>query len=523
MAARTPRPPGLGRTVERGEAPGRRPVGLPSFLALPLTQAADARVPDITPEATLRPFRLLALVKTAVEPLEGNKVKLSVEVDQVEFENALAAAFRRMAREVKVPGFRPGKVPRRVLEARIGKDAARQEALREALPDYYAQAVREQDVDPIAPPEIDITADGAEGPVCFDAVVEVRPAVAIPGYSGLQVTIPSLEVTDSDIDAQVDRLRDTFAELRAVERPAQDGDHVTIDISGTRAGQRQEDLSTEDFLYEVGSGTVVPQLDEQLRGAKVGDILTFDAPAGEGDLASFRVLVKDVKEKVLPEISDDWASEASEFDTVDELRADLRTRLEAVRRVQGQMSLREGALQALVGLVSDDAPEPLVNAEMERRLHDLGHRLEAQGANFAQYLAALGKGQDEFVEELRSTAVDSTKADLALRALADAEGLEVDDDEIQEEIERLAARYGGTPAELTRQLEESDGLADLRIDLRKGKAIQWLVEHVDLVDEEGRAVDRALLEGQPADREDEAGDEPEARPEDEETIAEVPS
>src|SRR5579884_2561465 len=231
-------------------------------------------------------------MKTLLEPLEGNKVKLSVEVEEAEFEKALDAAFRRIASEVRIPGFRPGKAPRRVIEARIGKDAARQEALRVSLRDYY--------VDPIAAPEIDITSGEESGAVTFEAVVEIRPTVAIPGYAGLQVTVPRTDVSDEDVDAQVDRLRETMAELREVARPAQDKDNVTIDVSGYRHGERFDDLSADDFMYEVGSGLIVPELDDNLRGARIGDILKFNAEAGEHGEISFQVLVKEVKEKVLP-------------------------------------------------------------------------------------------------------------------------------------------------------------------------------------------------------------------------------
>ena len=214
-------------------------------------------------------------MRATVEPEEGNKVRLSVEVEEAEIDEALDQVMRRLSREVRVPGFRPGKVPRRVIEARMGgAGAVRGEALREALPTFYAQAVTDTDVDPIDQPEIDITSGNDSGPVSFDAVVTVRPVVAIPGYQGLVVTLPDLEVTEEEIDSQVDRLRSTSGELVEVARPAKDGDQVTIDIHGTRVGGPgpgdDSDLDAEDYLYEVGSGSVVPELDEQLRGAKVG-------------------------------------------------------------------------------------------------------------------------------------------------------------------------------------------------------------------------------------------------------------
>ncbi|TML43150.1 MAG: trigger factor, partial [Actinobacteria bacterium] len=340
-------------------------------------------------------------MKSVVEPLEGNRVKLTVEVDEQEFDRALEAAFRKIAREVRIPGFRPGKAPRRVLEARVGKGVAREEALRESLPTYYAQALREADLDAIAPPEIDITSGEEAGPIAFDAVVQVRPNVAIPGYEGLQVTVPSLEAGEEDVGHQLDRLRSQFGELVTVSRPARDGDHVSIDIKAYRHDETIEGLTSEDYLYELGSGALVPQLDEELRGARVGDIFRFNAPLPEGEEASFQVLVKEIKEKKLPEVTDDWASEASEFETVDELRADIRERLLAVKRVQAQLALREGALTALAELVAEDPPEPLVDAEVERRVHDLNHRLQAQGADLRQYLEATGQSGDQLVAEAR--------------------------------------------------------------------------------------------------------------------------
>src|SRR3954467_4361938 len=211
-------------------------------------------------------------MQSSVEPLEGNKVKVSVELDEGELEKALDAAFRKIAREVRIPGFRPGKAPRRILEARLGTEAARQEALRDSLPDYYAQALREHDVDAIAPPEIDITTGEEAGPVAFDAVVEVRPQLNVPGYGGLRVTVPNPNPTDEEIDAQIDRLRNTGAVLQEVQRPAQPTDNVTIDLKATSAeGDVVHD--GQDELYEVGTGRFGPVLDAQLQGAKVGDIL----------------------------------------------------------------------------------------------------------------------------------------------------------------------------------------------------------------------------------------------------------
>jgi trigger factor len=431
-------------------------------------------------------------MRSSVEPLEGNKVKLSVEVDEQEFEQALDAAFKRIAREVRIPGFRPGKAPRRILEARIGTEAARQEALRDALPNYYAKALQETDIDPIAAPEIDITSGEESGPVAFDAVVEVMPQINVAGYQNLQVTLPSLTPPDADIDAQVDRLRRNDAELKPVNRAARDGDHVTIDRKVYRHDETLQ--QADDELYEVGTGAMVPELDEQLRGAKVGDILKFNAKIENDDDLSFQVLVKDVKEMELPDVTDAWAGEASEFDTVDALKDDIRNRLSMVRKVQAQLALRDEVVAALVQLVDQDAPEPLVGAEMERRLHDLSHRLEAQGADIAGYLQATGQTQEQLIEELRTGSADAVKADLALRAVSEAESIEATDEDVDTELARLAERYEQKPAQLRRQLERADQMPAVRSDIRKGKALAWLLEHVEMVDDEGRSIDRADLE-----------------------------
>jgi trigger factor len=433
-------------------------------------------------------------MKAVVEPLEGNKVKLTIQVEEQEFEKDIDAAFRKIAREVRIPGFRPGKAPRRILEARLGKETGRSEALRDALPDYYSRAVRDNDVDVVAPPEIDITAGEESGSVEFDAVVEVRPQLHLAGYGGLRVVVPSPVVTEEDIDAQVDRLRGNFGELTTVNRPAIDGDFLTIDLHGTRHGEPVPGLTTDDFLYEVGSGTVLTELDEQLRGSKVGDILAFDAEIPGEDPVNLRVLVKESKVKKLPEVTDEWASEASEFDTVDELRADVEKRIGLVKRVQSTLALRNAAIDALVELVDMDPPASLIDTEVERRVRDLNQRLEGQGATIAEYLQASGQTPEQFVSFLREGAVPAVKADLALRAVAEGESLEPTDQDIDDEIERLAASYKVKSKDLRRSLERADQMPAVRSDWKKSKALEWLVEHVEIVDADGQPIDRALLE-----------------------------
>jgi trigger factor len=456
-------------------------------------------------------------VRSTVEALEGNKVKLSVEVDEAEFDIAIGEAFKRIAREVRIPGFRPGKAPRRILESRLGPEVGRQEALREALPEYYARAVGEHEVDVIAAPEIDITAGQEDGPVSFDAVVEVRPRIQVAGYGSLRVEVPSPEVADDEIDTQVDRLRRQFGELADVERPAAEGDQVTIDVNGSVAGTPMDELSVEDYLYEVGSGAVVPELDEHLVGASNGDTLVFDATHPDPEVAdpiTFSVVVKGVKEVVLPEADDAFASDASEFETLAELRDDLKGRLANVKRVQTQLALREGVIDSLVQLVDEEAPAPLVDAEVQRRLEDLAHRLQHQGATIDQYLQATGTGAQELIDQLREQAATAVKADLAVRAVIEAEGITADDDEVDAELERLATRMGEPVDKIRQQLERAGQVGAVRSDVTRGKALEWLADHAEVVDPDGAPVDRSSLEppqvdAQPTDETDDTVEESE--------------
>ena len=436
-------------------------------------------------------------MKSTVEPLEGNKVKLSVEIDEAELDGPMDAAFRRMSQQAKIPGFRPGKVPRRLLEARLGPGVARQEALRDALPDLYQKALDENAIEAVAAPEITVTAGQDEGPVSFDAVVEVMPEVSVAGYDGLRVVLEGMTVTDDDVDRQVDRLRESFGELRPVSRPAADGDHVSID----RKVYRHDETLTnvEDELYEVGSSSVGPgrewghDLDDNLRGSKAGDILKFNITHPEIGEVTFQVLVKEVREKLLPDVTDEWAGEASEFETLEELRANIREQVEAVKRLEAALTVRDKVIEALVELVDEDMPDALVTAEMERRIQMLVHRLQHQGADLAAYMQAKGLSQEDLVAHLRDESLQAVKADLGLKAVAQLQELDVTDEELDEEVARLAERTGKTPAALSRELGDEGRLPAVRSGVRKSKALEWLIANTELVDEEGQVIDRAQL------------------------------
>ncbi|MGH9000381.1 MAG: trigger factor [Acidimicrobiia bacterium] len=436
-------------------------------------------------------------METSVETLEDHKVRLRVDVPADEFEKAMDLAFRKLAREVRIPGFRPGKAPRRILEARIGTEIAREEALRSSLPEYYTEAVAAEAIDPIGQPEFDITAGVESGDVSFDAVVEVRPVPDLANYKGIQVTVPDPKVTDEEVEEQLRALRERFADLEDSSAPLSAGDVAQLNVKGYVHDEEVEGLSATDFLYEVGSEMVTPKLDGELTGKRPGEIVRFNdiLPARWGERAgeevSFQVLVKETKRKVLPEADDDWAKEASEFDTIAELRDGIRRRMAVNKLIQSQLVLQERLFEALADMVTVDAPAVLVRKELERRLHNVLHRLEEQGATVEQYLAATGQTQQQLVERMEGEAARAVKADLALRAVVAREGIEASDEEVDDEIARLAERSGQkkNPAQLKKQIERATGLEAVRSELSRGKALQFLVDQALVYDEAGHALD----------------------------------
>ena len=430
-------------------------------------------------------------MKTSVEALEGNKVKLSVEVDEQEFESAVDAAYKKIAREVRIPGFRPGKAPRRVLESHIGAGAGRAQALNDALPDYYSEAVLANEVDVIAPPDIELVEGSESGNVKFDAIVEVRPVISISGYKTLAVEIPSPSPSDEEIDAQLERFRNQYGDLEVVERAADTGDYVTIDIEGSQNDEVLEGLVASAYLYEVGSAGIVPELDEQLVGVSAGDTRSFDAahPNGEEeDPLHFEVTVTEVKAKVLPELNDEFAAQASEFETMAAWRDDIVTRMTEVRKAQSQMIVREKIGEALAELVPDELPEPLIAAEMNERLQDMAMRLQAQGLSLDQWLQFSGTDTEQFLDELKTTADRSARVDLALRAIALAEAIEVLEEDLDLEFEAVAARVEQDSDVVRTQLTEAGHIPALKVDIAKRKSLDWLTESVTITDDAGNSI-----------------------------------
>ena len=439
-------------------------------------------------------------MQTSVEPLEGNKVRLTVTVPADEFEQSIDAAYRRFAQQARIPGFRPGKAPRRILEQSIPVAEARAQAIKDSLPDYYVEAVGAETIDVIAAPTLDIVSGEEEGDITFTAEVEVRPEVRLTGYDELQVVVDLDSATDERVTEQIDALRERFATLEDSEAALTVGDFARLDIAGSIDGEEVPGLSASDFMYEVGSGILVDELDEAIRGTRPGATLEFTATLPErfgeraGDEVTFRGEVKSAQQKVLPELTDEWVDENTDSETVEALRSEMATRIELVGRVQAQMSLRDKVLEAVAEIVPVEAPTPLVEREMERRLHDLAHRLEHQGMTIPQYLMAIGQDQETFVAEVREGSTKAVLVDLGLRAVAAAESLEASDDEVEAEVERIVAEVKGSPKKVRRQLEQQGVIEAVRFDIARGKALQFLVDHAKVVDQAGDPVDLTLPE-----------------------------
>lgn len=457
-------------------------------------------------------------MKSIVEPLDDNRVKLTVEVPEAEMEAAVDEAFKRLARQVRMPGFRPGRAPRKLLEAQLGPDAGRSEALRTSVPEYYALAVIEHDVDVIDSPEIEIIDGQESGSVSFGAVVEVRPSVSISGYEGLRIEVPNPAVDDAEIEEEVDRFRYTFSDLAPVGRPAADGDHVTVDITGTVDAETIAGLTASDYDYVVGTGAVVAEIDENLRGAAVGDILEFGAEHPELDEdrpLRFKVLVKEVSETVLPELDDELVAAYTEYATVTEFRDEIKARHKTLKVLQCCIARDRALAESLAGLVAEEPPRAMVDRHIAVRLEGLDERLREEGGD----LSSVERPWEELVEQFRPPAVLDAKLDLALRAVAAAEGLQATDDDIRAELEQTAAANpdGDDDADQIRaRMAETGQLSSLRASLTKRAALAWVRDRVVLIDsDDGEVIDPEALEF-PEDEEpeeDDDADDPEAQEE----------
>jgi trigger factor len=439
--------------------------------------------------------------------LENNKVMLTVEIDDAEMDEAIDDAAKTLSKQVTVKGFRKGKVPKNVLIAHLGgASVLRSEAIRESLPDFYARAVADSLIDPIGQPDINITAGEEEGQFVFEAEVEVRPEISIKGQRDLRVTIPSPVVTDSEVDAQINRYLETDAVLNPVERPIVTGDLVTMDVHVQQIATDAEPLDMTDFMYTVGTGSIAEGIDELILGLKAGEELKMNAPVGEGVVATYELQLKQVQERVLPELSDEWVVENSEWTSAEDMREAILVQMRRRKIIEAQMSQRDASLVALSELVAEEAaPEVLINAETNERLHDLGERLGAQKLTLEMFLQVTNQTPEDLLATLRQDAVRAVRVDLAMRALVAAEHLDATPKEIDEELERTALSMGVAADILRENLRNSGRVVNFSAEVSKVKASKWLSENVTFVDPEGVEIDHAMLRANQSDEGDETG------------------
>ena len=453
-------------------------------------------------------------MKSTVEQLSPTRVRINVEVPFEELKPDFDRAYKALAKQVRIPGFRPGKAPAKLLEARLGRGAVLEQVVNDALPGRYSEAVTTSEVKVIGQPDIEITKieDGQE--LAFTAEVDVRPEIALPeDYSTIAVTVDAIEITDADIDEQLQSLRQRFGTLTGVERPVQDGDFVSIDLSATVDGEEVPEAATTGLSHEVGSGQLIEGLDETLIGLSAGESKEFTSTlvAGEhaGREAAITVTLGSVKERELPEADDEFAQLASEFDTIDELKADLRSRVERVKKVQQAGDIRDKVLEQLLDSVEVPLPEAVVKAEIDAVEHDAIHGFDHDEAKFAEALEAQGSSREEFDADTKEAAEKSVKTQLLLDAVAEAEGTQVGQEELTERILFQAQRYGMAPEQFIQQVQQAGQLGAVFADVRRGKALAEVVGRVTVTDSEGNKVDTDEMFGnaKESDAADEATEE----------------
>jgi trigger factor len=424
-------------------------------------------------------------VATSAERVDKDRVKLRVEVPENALNPAVDAAYRRWAKEVKVPGFRKGKVPRQLIDARIGPQVVREEALRDALPDFYRQALEAEAIDPIAPPDIEVVEFETGAPLVFEATVDVRPKFELPDLAKLSVQAPPWEVTDEDVAEQLERLRDRFAELEPVGREARSGDHVLIDLKGSVHDEPVEGASAPDYLYEVGSRSGPPKLDEELEGTRPGAILKFNAtmPQGgemAGEEISFTVLVKEVKAKKLPPLDDELAKTIGEFESLNALKDDLRDRLASVKRELVGDQIRGLVLEELVNAAQLDPPDKLVDDEFQHRFDHLNEELNRAGLSLGDYASRAQSTELEIRSDLRGQAERSVKAELLLEEVARRQELEVTQEDVGREIALAAAQAQRDPKDVAQELADSGRLRAVAADIMRRKALDFVVANANV-------------------------------------------
>ncbi len=452
-------------------------------------------------------------MKSTVEQLSPTRVRINVEVPFSELEPDFQRAYKELARQVRLPGFRPGKAPAKLLEARFGREALLDQVVNEALPARYGQAVAESEVHPLGQPEIEVTKKEYGEELAFTAEVDVRPNIALPDPGAVKISVDPIEVSDEDVDAELESLRARFGTLTGVDRPVAEGDFVSIDLSATVDGEEVPGAAAQGLSHEVGSGRLIEGLDDALIGLSVDESKEFTAKLATGEHANqdaqVTVTVKSAKERELPEPDDEFAQLASEFDTIEELRSNLREQVGQTKRAQQAEQIREAAIDALLEQVDVPTPDAIVKAQVDSALHNALHSLNHDEAKLAEVLAEQGKSREEFETETRTAAETDVKRQLLLDALADELKVQVGQEDLTERLVATSRQYGIEPQQLLGYLQENNQLPAMFADVRRALAIAEVIRAATVTDTAGNTIDTSEFfgkrsEGDEEERVDEA-------------------
>ncbi|WNG85902.1 trigger factor [Mycobacterium sp. ITM-2016-00317] len=432
-------------------------------------------------------------MKSTVEKLSPTRVRINVEVPFTELEPDIDRAFKQLAQQVRLPGFRPGKAPRKLLEARVGRGAVLEQVVNDALPARYSEAITAESLQPIGQPEIEVTKLEDNEELVFTAEVDIRPEIELPDLAALKITVDPIQVADEDVDAEIESLRQRFGTLTGVDRPAENGDFVSIDLSATVDGTDVPEAQTEGLSHEVGSGQLIEGLDEAIIGLNVDESKTFTTTlvAGEhaGQEAEVTVTVKSVKVRELPEVDDDFAQLASEFDTVDELRADLKEKVSRIKRVQQAEEIRDKAIEVLLEQTEIPLPEAVVQAQIDDTLHNAIHGLDHDEDKFAETLKEQGSSREEFDADNRANAEKAIKTQLLMDAIADKLDVQVGQNDLTERLVLMSRQYGLEPQQLLQMLQQNNQLPAMFADVRRGLTVAAVVHGATVTDTEGTEID----------------------------------
>ncbi len=463
-------------------------------------------------------------MKSAVETLSPTRAKLTVEVPFEELKPSLDAAYKQIAGQINIPGFRRGKVPPMVIDRQVGRGAVLDQAINDAVPKMYVEALQANDLQPLAQPDIEVTKFADNESLEFVAEVDIRPEITLPDYDGLEAQVEDVPVTDADVEEQVAALRERFGTLQDVERAAADGDFVVIDLKATKDGEVVEGAEVTGMSYQVGRGGMLEGLDEALDGMAAGDSSVFTSQLVGGDLVGeaveVEVTVSQVQEQELPELDDDFAQLASEFDTVDELMADTRERLARGRRLEQAAAARDAVLEVLLDKIEVPLPESLVTDELNARRQNVEQQLAYSGMTMDTYLDNEEQTLEEFEADLERRVRDAVAAQFVLDEIAKKEQYGVDQAELSEHLVRRAQQSGQDPQSFANHMFEHNHIPELIQEILRGKALAAVVESATVTDASGNRVELANLRpdgtvGEPEPAEGEASDTEAVEPADE--------